>query len=203
MTAASPFARTPILVPTRSTPMTHLRSTVIVNSMRIVRERTLDAEYWAALGPASEEYFRALVAQGWVPVERALEHYAVLDALIPNPLDHFAIGRQAAERLQALYVRTVSTLLRASGALTVERVFSKLRSAFDRMMQGGTVTVHQTGLKDAEILLADMPLLDLPYFRNNLVPWLTAISSLAATTARTRVLRVPGPASVLYRVSWV
>ncbi|MEO0321841.1 MAG: hypothetical protein AAF447_02715 [Myxococcota bacterium] len=183
--------------------MTHLRSTVIVNSMRIVRERGLGAQYWEALGPESEEFFRGLVAQGWVGVGRAVEHYVVLDTLVPNPLDHFAIGRQAAEKLQALYIRTVSTLLRASGALTVERILGRLRGAFDRMMKGGTVTVHQTGLKDAEILLADMPLLDVAYFRNNLVSWLSAICSLAATTARTRVVRCPAPGSTLYRVAWV
>ncbi len=192
-----------ILVPDRNTPMTHLRSTVIVNSMRIVRDRSLDAEYWEALGPESEEFFRGLVAQGWVGVDRAVEHYSILDTLIPNPLDHYAIGKQAAEKLQALYIRTVSTLLRASGALTVERVLGRLRGAFDRMMQGGTVTVHQTGPKDAEILLEDMPLLDLPYFRNNLVAWLSAICGLGATTARTRIIDTPEPGACRYRVAWV
>ncbi|MEM1416533.1 MAG: DUF2378 family protein [Myxococcota bacterium] len=183
--------------------MTHLRSTVLVNSMKIVRDRGLDGEYWPSLKPETEEIFRAMVAQGWVPVELAVEHYPVLARLIPNALDHWAIGKQAAERLQALYVRTVVQLLRASGALTVERVLGRLRDAFNRMMQGGTVTIHKTGPKDAEVLLTDMPLLDIPYFRNNLAAWLAAVANLAAKTVRLRVAGTPKPEATLYTVAWV
>lgn len=183
--------------------MTHLRGTAIVNSLRVMRDLELGDVYWPRVGAEREEDLRSIVAQSWVPVALALAHYRVMEELVPDPRQQWAIGSESAERLQAVYLMTLIRLMRASGALTVQRVLERLRSPFDRMMKGGTVAAVLTGRKDAEIVLSDMPLLDVPYFRNGLGGWLTGGVGLAAKSVQARVASVPGPGRTTFALSWV
>ncbi|MEO0322599.1 MAG: hypothetical protein AAF447_06560 [Myxococcota bacterium] len=195
--------REPLLTPDGPTPLTHLRGTAVVNSLRVMRELGLGDRYWPAVGVANEEELRSVVAQSWVPVELALIHYRAIDELVPDPEEQWAIGVRSAERLQAIYLRTLANLMRATGALTVERVLERMRSPFDRMMKGGTIAAVRTGVKDAEVLLSDMPVLDIPYFRNGLGGWIVSGLKLGAPSVRGRVLRASGRGAATYAVSWV
>ena len=197
------FAPEVLLAPDAPTPMTHLRGSVLFNSLGVMRARHLEEAYWPALPPETRAAVESLVVQSWVPVELALPHYQVMDTLIRSPEDHRRIGIESSQRLQNSYLKTLVKLLRVSGTFSVERGLGRLRDVFDRMMRGGTTSVTKTGPKDVEVRVGDVPLVDLPYFRNSLGGWLECSVGLLTHALTVEARPGPEPATATYHLAWV
>ncbi|AKF05954.1 hypothetical protein [Sandaracinus amylolyticus] len=200
------MAETVILAPRSPVPPnSHLRGTVLANSMRQVEERGVADAYWATLAAEHVKAMRELVATSWVPVEVALAHYQAMSVLIPDAAEQVAIGRESAARVQNAYIETLLRAMRASGAgVSMELVLAQAQKVFDRVMIGGSAAVYKTGMKDARIECLGTRMVQAPYFRNGWQGWFE--SSLGLVTRRVFLKQIPemlNAEHMAFAVSWV
>ena len=63
------------------TPARHIRSTLIVSGVAMLRARGLFDAYFAHLGPAAHEAILGALVGKWLPLSVAMDHFAAIDAL--------------------------------------------------------------------------------------------------------------------------
>lgn len=188
----------------RAPPVTKIRGTLLASSVRGVRERGMDDAYFAILDPEFHDAIRGLVPATWLPVEVGLAHYAAVDQLDLTSADHRAMGRVVAERVQLSWVGTVIRGLKASGAVTPVQILARFQTAFDRLFQGGSTGVVQTGPKDIRVEAYGVPMAAGNYFRN---AWSGMFESTLELVARKVYVRdLPNHHSATtcaFAISWV
>jgi hypothetical protein len=184
----------------RIEPMRAVRSTLVSSSLQAIRARSLGDRYFERLPPHWHERVHALVAGTWLPMDVVRAHYEVLDAIVPEAEERLAIGREVADRVQGSLLATLARLSTGAG-VTPWTGLAALPRLWDRMFQGGAVSVVKQGPKDALLDMVHFPLLDIGYFN-------AAFRGLAAAgmelfCRRAFVSNVPR-AGVIWRVriSW-
>jgi hypothetical protein len=148
---------------------TEIRGVVLANGLAIARERGREAAYFAALPRDAHSSMLALVAQAWLPMQLAVDHFTAMDAAFPDPAEQRENGRIGAERSQNAYVSTVVRGLRAVGADYVPAALERVPSVIARMVLGGSCVVSRSGIKDARIELRGFPFLRARYCHNGWV----------------------------------
>jgi hypothetical protein len=184
---------------------THLRGTLLANSLALVREAQREHEYFAHLPARHHADIRAVVALGWVPMDLSVAHYQTMDALFRTPLEQLENGRIASERTQNAWVRTVARTVQATGSLDLPSALKRLPFALERMVRGGAGAVYRTAPKDLRIELTGFPFIAIPYARN---AWQGMFESALALLARRVFLRQDARFShpeggLALQVSWV
>jgi len=184
--------------------VTHVRGTVLANSLAIVRDRGLRDAYEARLPAEHHATMASLTPQAWFPVDFADAHYGVLSTLITDRAEQIEIGRESAARIQLNHLKTLFRAMRVTGAVTPARALTLVQKVVDRVMQGGDVAVYRTGMKDAEIVCRDIPMVRHQYFRNSWAGWYERSLELTSPRVFVGQRRAPdGPESCVYTVSWV
>src|SRR5690349_14052160 len=86
---------------------THIRGTMIFNSITTLREGSRLADYFAKLPAEDHDAVNAVSVQSWVPMDLAVSHYQAMGEVYTDAAEQVQNGRLAAERTQNPHVRTV------------------------------------------------------------------------------------------------
>jgi hypothetical protein len=183
-------------------PVTHCKSTLLVASVRTLREQGYFERYHELLDPAFRDAVLSTVAGVWLPIEAAVAHYRGIDALGLTTREQNALGGAVSERLGSSVFGTIATLAKTSGVTpwTGLRHFQRF---FDRFFIGGGTCVTRLGPKDARIEIVGLPLARIPYFVNGYRALIEALGILFCRKLFVTVLPRANETSIVFRGAWV
>jgi hypothetical protein len=185
------------------TPVLHMRSTVIVSGVNLLRSRGLFDRYVSHLGHDARQAILEALAGTWLPTPIVMEHFAAIDALGLRPEEAFDIGATSGRRFGTTLWGTLVRVAKAAGA----DPWIPLRSydrIFGRAVDGGGFTVRQLGPKEATIELASVPFARHDYFRHAACGAHATLIEFLAERAFVRELpRSSHPNGFVMRASWV
>lgn len=189
-----------ITQPTAAT-VTKVRSTLLSASIIALTRRGLADAYWRAIEPRYTDELRVLVAGTWIPVEIAMAHYTVLQGLVSDEREQFAMGSEVGDRIQASLLGTLLRAARATGITpwTAVEAYPRL---YQRCFDGGWCGVYRCGPKDALFEQRGVPMIELAYFRNAWMGMAKAAISLFSRHCHVQPKRAPA-GTFRYLVSWV
>lgn len=185
--------------------VTHMRGLMVVSSLSNLRAAGLFPRYQDSLPAAHRDGILYAIASSWVPVELALAHYHTIDRLNLGPAEVRNLGALMAQKVAESILSVALRTLRDAGVSTIWRLLAQQDRVWDRMYQGGGVTVLKTGPKDVVLENHGLPLLESRYFRAAHVAYLHAVSSLFTKVVFTKQVRArePHPHRIAIAGSWV
>jgi hypothetical protein len=187
--------------PARIEPVRAIRSTVIVGSYAVLKERGLFDKYAAALPPESRELLVNIVVGAWIPIDLGLAHYAACDALALPPDTIAQMGRGTFDRIRGTLLGTTVRMAREAG-VTPWTVLPHLQRFWDRAYQGGGLRITKIGPKEARGEVVQARLCDSVYFRHALRGLLVGVLELFCQKAYISILPVQDSASITYKMQW-
>lgn len=181
---------------------THVRGTLLGGSLRAIDDNGLREVYYEALPVEHRDAMMALVPMTWVPMERALAHYQVLNELVTDPAMQRRAGHVVGERVQRSYLSTLVRALSVTGLVDPRRLLSQMPKIWARVIQGGSIAVDDAGPKDLEVRVSGVPLFGISYFRGG---WIGVWESSLSLVSRTVYVKPKATRDEQYRmiVSWV
>jgi hypothetical protein len=181
---------------------THVRSTVLDSSIRIIRQRDRFDAYAAALPTKYHEVLFNLVVGVWVPMDIGLAHYEAANAVGFTPHEQYQNGRLVVDRISRTAFGLVGALARSSGA-TMWTALSNAQRMWDRVMLGGMLVVYKLGPKEARLEGYGAPLARIPYVRQG---WRGMVAGVGELFCRkvyvTEIPRLCGGPSFGFRIAW-
>lgn len=144
--------------------MTRVRSTMLLSSVRSLRERGLFDRYIAGVPRALHEPILGAVAGTWIDVDIAAAHYRACDSLGLSVGEQIAMGGSVGEALNGTFLRTLLQLARTAG-VTPWMVLKQYTKLWERIFDGGDVEVDKLGPKEALVQMYGLPLFSIPYIR--------------------------------------
>jgi hypothetical protein len=187
--------------PARIEPVRAIRSTVVVGSYAVLRERGLFDPYAAALPPEARDLLVHVVVGAWIPIDLALVHYAACDSLALTPDTIAQMGRGVFDRIRGTLLGTTVRMAREAG-VTPWTVLPHLQRFWDRAYQGGGLSVIKVGPKEARGEVVQARLCESIYFRNALRGLLVGVLELFCRKAYVSILPVQASASIAYQMQW-
>jgi hypothetical protein len=181
----------------------HVRSTMLLSSRgALSRAGSFDA-YEANLTPASRATLREMVAGTWLPIDLALEHYAACDALGLSHASQQSLGRANADSIRGTLMGTVARIARTAGSTPVT-ILEQMPRFWTRVFDGGSVSSHVRGPKEADLFVSADPVLRSEYFRHGLLGFADMMLGLLTNRIYVRVHSFDmREAKVVYRAQWV
>jgi hypothetical protein len=146
---------------------THIRGTMIINSLTTLRNGERIDEYFAKLPAEHHHAVHEVSVQSWVSVELAIAHYDAMGSVYLDPAEQVQNGRLAAERTQNSHLRTVIRTLSATGTVDMWDVLGRVPNLAARTFLGGGVTVFRVGPKDGRIEFRGFPFYKAGYMHNS------------------------------------
>ncbi len=187
----------------RVEPAKQVRSTLINGSLRSLRLRGLETEYFARLPKPYADEIRALVPGVWVPVEVAIAHYTALDGIPLSHDERVAYGGEVSAHIQASFLGTVAKMATGMG-VTPWTGLAQAERLWDRLAVGGAVQVVKVGPKEARFEAAGLALLGIGHFRVGFRGFVCAGCELFARKVYgVDIARLCSASTVGYRLSWV
>jgi hypothetical protein len=165
-------------------PITEVRSTLLVASLKNIRARGWEERYLAELPPELARAVRESYAGTWLPVELALEHYQALDRLHLSPHDIAAAGVTVASGVQELLFSLAGALARAVGSSPWVGL-ARAHRLWNRIFVGGDVRVCRIDDRTAQIEIKARPLADSPFFRSALPEHFRIVASFMSNSPAT------------------
>jgi hypothetical protein len=183
-------------------PVSQCKSTLLVASVRTLREQGYFDRYSALLDPGFREAVLSTIAGVWLPIDAAVAHYRAIDYLGLTSGEQVALGGAVSERLGSSVFGTIATLAKTSGVTpwTGLRYFQRF---FDRFFVGGGTCVTKLGPKDARIEIVGLPLARIPYFVNSYRGLIEALGFLFCRKLFVTVLPRANATTIVFRGSWV
>jgi hypothetical protein len=183
--------------------LVQVRGSLLVSSLQSLRELDYFPRYIAHLPVAFHEPVLYALASTWLPSELAVAHYAACDEMELSEQEFERVGEYMAKRMFGTLFATVLRSSRLVGAnvgpLATLRNYDRL---WERLLQGGSCTVCQTGPKDVSIESRGVPMFRYRYFRFAYMNLIRGAGLLFGRTVYTRVLRSSDTALKL-NFSWV
>jgi hypothetical protein len=181
---------------------TELRSTLLTTSIRSLKTHGFFDAYLKHLPQAHHDAVTNAVAGVWLPIDEGVAHYTAIEELALTSVQIAQLGKDVGERVQGsilgLMVRTAKT-----SGLTPWTGLRNCRLFYERMFQGGAVSLVKLGPKEARIELVRNPLFAIPYFRHGLrVIAMTGIELFCKKAYSYELPKFAGPASFAFRLSW-
>jgi hypothetical protein len=149
----------------RLRPLERVRSTLLCSGLTELRARGLFDAYRETIDRHAGDIIVNTTVGVWLPMDVAMEHFRACDAVVPTASDAFAIGAGSGQRVQASVLAAIIRLATGAGA-SPWTVFQNYDRLWRRVFDGGAVTIHRRGPKDALIELRGMPISQFAYFRN-------------------------------------
>jgi len=147
------------------TPARNIRSTLLVASLQSLRERGRFEEYLRLLEPQWRNLPELAIPGVWLPIDAGLAHYHACDALRFTVAEQLEIGRAVGDRVHGTFLGTMIRGAKNVG-MTPWMALAQARRLYERLFDGGAVTVTRAGPKDARMELVRNALIEIPYFRN-------------------------------------
>ncbi len=189
--------------PGSASPITEVRSTILVSGIQALRSRGLYDRYVEALSPTIREQMVVLIPGVWLPIDVALEHYRAADRLALETRVIEGIGGEVAERINKSVLSVAVQVSKLAG-VTPWNALSLVHRINDLNWRGGDVTVLKTGAKEALYDWTGQPCAAIPYFTTSLGGYLRALAALFSDKAHARVIQERCcDTTVSCRLSWV
>lgn len=185
--------------------VTHMRGTLLVNSLDNLRALGLYDRYLDTLAPSHREVIPYTIAASWIPIDIALIHYETCDGMGLSEEELAKMGEMMATRVAETFLSTVLRTTRNAG---VESFWAALRQnhrLLERMYQGGGMAVLKTGPKDFILENSGLPVVTSQYWRRVYVYYMKAISDMFTKVTYVKLVRprVAHPHSIAIACSWV
>jgi hypothetical protein len=184
----------------RLAPATNVRTTLLVSSLRAIRQRGLQDVYAKAVDPAWRNALLQAVTGSWLPLAAGVAHYSACDAVVHMAMDQVAIGREVGDQL---YKTFLGTMIRAATGVGVTPwvTFPYTPKMYERIFDGGGCCVTKLGPKEATMEMAANPLCAIGYFRNaTRGVWTSALDLFCTKAYMREVARTE--TSFKVRISW-
>jgi hypothetical protein len=181
---------------------TKCKSTLIVSSVRAMKENGYMDAYAGHLDPRHKETVLACIAGTWVSIDVAIAHYTACNALGLAVPEQVRMGASVADRIHRSLLNTVVRLAAGAGAdpWTALGHFHKF---YERMFDRGGTSVVKVGPKDARVEIVGLPLASIPYFVNAYRGVIQAGGQLFGSRAFvTTLAKHASPTSVAFRIAW-
>jgi hypothetical protein len=194
----------PFRVPRGQIPDAKLfRSTWLSSSLLALRERGEFERYLSLLDPQYHHVINSSVAGAWLPTEVAIAHYRACGGL---GLTREQIAERSLEVTRRVHKTVLELALRVArdAGASPWTIYSRLDRLWDRVWQGGGVSVTRVGPKDALIEVAGWRCAAEPYCRAAM-PWVvSAVTELFCQRAFVNDATKTGMPnnSLLLRASW-
>ena len=184
---------------------THMRGTLLVNSLDNLRALGLYDRNLALLPKTHRDVIPYTLAASWIPIDIALAHYETCEALGLDQHQLKQMGEMMAKRVADTFLGTV---LRASRNAGVEGLWLALKQnhrLLGRMYQGGGMSVLKTGPKDLILENTGLPIVTCRYWRTVYVHYMNAIGGMFTKVTYVQLARprLPHPHTIAIAGSWV
>jgi hypothetical protein len=193
-----------ISLPPSVRPVHAVRSTLIQSSLHTLRERGYYERYLTFLDVRYKDKILGTLAPEWLPLEVASAHYAACDSLRLSEEQLRDVGESVGNRIQGTFIGTLVKKARTVG-LTPWIPLGHFQRLWERLMQGGGVSLVKKGPKDAVVDIRGLGLLRYEYFRSAFCGVIASAIKLGA--GRSATVRVSDlrnvEARILFKASWV
>jgi hypothetical protein len=178
-----------------------VRGSLIASSLTTLRESGLFERYAQHLPSSKRDDIVYVLAASWVPLELAMTHYEACEAMALADVDLDALGNHVAQRIMGTFLGTLVRSARhvATPTSIPLRQYPRL---WERLLVGGSCSVHMLGLKDARIESRGVPMFRYRYFRTAYLGLVRGASLMFRSAAFTR-LRKASEDSLTMEVNWV
>jgi hypothetical protein len=183
-------------------PATKVKSTLIMSSLRTLREAGLFDDYAGHLPPEAKDTILELASPSWLPIEIALAHYGACDQLGLSPSQVTEMAQRVSTQAQGTFLGVAIAIARGIG-VTPWTVLGRARSIWERAWVGGGMAGFRIGAQEMRIEVAGWPCARIPYCRYALRGILLGVVSMLSKEAYARELtELQTDLDVAYRVAW-
>lgn len=185
--------------------VTEIRSTLIASSLQSLKTRGLLERYTQLLPAEYHDTILHCIAGQWFPLSVGFAHYRACDELGLSLEQQREIGSDVSRRIHETFLNVVVQTAKAVG-VTPWTVLVRGNQLWVRLMRGGGLQITKLGPKDAQIDIARLPLMDIPYFRTAAQGIYQVAIGMFAERAHVRLIaaqsRTPSSVTALH-TSWV
>jgi hypothetical protein len=143
---------------------THVRSTLIQSSVNMLKARGHFDAYVRLLPEAHHQAVLGTVAAAWMPIDVGIAHYQTCDSLALGTEELMAIGGAVGDRIQGVFLRTLTQTIRGAG-VNPWMILKRFDRLWARLIRGGSIQLVMAGPKDAAIEVLGAQLPRYQYFR--------------------------------------
>jgi hypothetical protein len=178
-----------------------MRGTLLATSIARLKETGHYERYLAELPSASSDAILYALPMSWVPIELMLTHCHACDRLELSHEILMQLGSQTASTIMQTFFQK---LLHASG-LSPWVAMESIGRLWDRIHEGGAVTLIRKGPKDVYIEQRGNPLASSRYFTTGAQGFYNSLAELFSNKAYVRAVkpRQADANSFAFVVSWV
>lgn len=179
----------------------HIRSTLLVGSLKALRDRGHGERYRSNVGAAFYERLLTMGAPTWLEIAIAETHYGACDALALSATEIMQIGAAVVP----VQVSGIDVVFRAAkiGGANPWTVLHNARRYWSRMYEGSSIVVIEKGPKDAHVEISAQPLARSNYWRTGLRGILLTLGNALSEKAYVRELPRTAPDTAKYALAWV
>lgn len=146
---------------------THVRSTLLQQSLRGVRNRGQFQRWESYVDPAYRQLILDAIAPSWLAIDVGLAHYQACDQLGLEDTALEQIGEGVGEHLQSTLLSVAARIARAT-SLSQELINQCFLKLWPRLFQGGQLDIAYQG-KTATIHIRGAVVSQSRYFRGTLL----------------------------------
>jgi hypothetical protein len=188
--------------PERVASLRHVRSTLLLTSLRSIRDAGHFDPYIKALPREHHDALLNAVAGTWIEIAHAAAHYRACNALALSPERHRELGGHTFVRAKGTIFGTGIRWAQDAG-ITPWTVLPHFGRFWSRGFDGGGIQVVKVGPKDADIAVKECSLVDIAYFRNAMCGIVTGMLGLVCRQAHVRERPAGRPkAAACFRAQW-
>ncbi len=186
--------------PSALPPLTRVRSTLVVSSLRALEEQGLVDRYFRLLPATLAPDVRGAIAGTWLPVDLAVAHYRACDALGLTISEQIEMGRRVGDKIQGTLLGTLVTMAKQAG-VGPWTFLERLDRLYERLAVGGGIAVTRVADKDALVDIYRVPTFEIPYFAIAYRGVIQGICDLFCTKAYVKPGRLVSE-RMTYSISW-
>jgi hypothetical protein len=190
-----------VALPFAVKPAAQVRSILLLNSVRTLREAGLFDNYCQCLSAVSRTALSELVPGQWAGIELAAEHYEALDALGLLPSTARELAETAADWLHRNYLAPLWRSARAD-TVTPWSAIALCDRIWSRLFTGGAAASWQVGPREALLEIHGIPLAHSANFRALFVAIHRLSLLMFARVVVVRELPAPTPQTLAFRATW-
>ena len=187
----------------RIQPASQVRSTLIMASLKTMREEGLFEEYERNLTGEYRELVLGVASPRWLPIGAAMAHYGACNDLGLPSTRVADMARRVSMKSQGTFLGVALNIARGVG-VTPWTVLGQTRRIWERAFVGGAIAVYKLGPYDARIEIAAWPCARIEYCRHafrGIAHGVCLLLSKMATVREVTPSVVVGD-SVAYRINW-
>jgi hypothetical protein len=147
---------------------THVRSTLLQQSLRAVRKRGYFQRWETYVDPTYRDVIVNSIAPSWVDIDVGLAHYQACDKLELDDATLAQIGEGVGGQLQSTLVAAAARMATKAGIISQEMVNACFYKLWPRLFQGGSLNMSYQG-KVVTIEVRGAVLSQSRYFRGTLL----------------------------------